>query len=86
MAELKKPKARAKPRQSPAAGAKASRDGSADGYQGIDWPLYERVRPHKRHTGATGAGLVEYTLWFEVLKERPDSLKADVGLPGQPVR
>lgn len=86
MAELKKPKARAKSKQSPAVGAKAFKAGSADGYEGVDWPLYERVRPHKPHSGATGAGLVEYTLWFGVLKERPDSHKGDVGLPGQPVR
>lgn len=58
----------------------------ADGYQGLDWHLYQRVRPHVRHSGATGAGLVEYTLWFEVITSRPAGDRKDVPLPGQPVR
>lgn len=67
--------------------AKAS-TGSAwnDGYEGVDWELYERVRPHQRHSGATGAGLVEYTLWFEITHMRSAADRKDVPLPGQPVR
>ncbi len=57
-----------------------------DGYEGVDWKLYDRVRPNHRHSGATGAGLVEYTLWIEVIENRPESDKHDIGLPGQPVR
>jgi len=78
-----------KPARAKAGAAKATAPASAtaaDGYQGLDWHLYERVRPNKRHTGATGAGLVEYTLWLEVLRTRPESDRHDVGLPGQPVR
>ncbi len=60
--------------------------GAADGYEGLDWELYERVRPNHRHSGATGAGLVEYAVWLVVIKNRPESEQHDVGLPGQPVR
>lgn len=56
-----------------------------DGYEGLDWGLYQRVRPQDRHTAATGAGLVEYTLWLEVIKGRSAADRADVPLPGQPV-
>lgn len=76
----------------PASRAKATKAESpstptwADGYEGVNWHLYELVRPHKRHTGATGAGLVEYTLWFEVIRTRPEGDRHDVGIPGQPVR
>lgn len=59
---------------------------AADGYEGLAWHLYDRVRPNHRHSGATGAGLVEYTLWFEAIQSRPESDRHDVGLPGQPVR
>lgn len=84
MAERKP--ARAKAGAAKPAAAKAPATAAADGYEGVDWHLYERVRPNKRHTGATGAGLVEYTLWLEVLRTRPESDRHDVGLPGQPVR
>lgn len=57
-----------------------------DGYEGLDWALYKKVRPNKDHSGASGAGLVEYTLWFEVIQTRPEADRHDVGLPGQPVR
>lgn len=56
-----------------------------DGYEGLDWGLYHRVRPQSGHVGATGAGLVEYTLWLEVIKTRPAANRKDVPLPGQPV-
>ncbi len=59
---------------------------AADGYEGVDWKLYDRVRPNHRHTGATGAGLVEYALWLVVIENRPESDQHDIGLPGQPVR
>ena len=88
MAE-RKPAARAKApaaKAAPANGAGAAGRVWPDGYEGLDWNLYAKVRPHKRHTGATGAGLVEYTLWFEVIRTRPVSDRHDVGLPGQPVR
>lgn len=77
--------------RSKAPAAKPSEPGAADatwadGFEGLNWDLYRRVRPNKLHTGATGAGLVEYTLWFEVIRTRPVSDRHDVGLPGQPVR
>jgi len=58
----------------------------SDGYEGVDWELYEWVRPHVPHSGATGAGLVEYTLWLEVIENRPPGSRKDIPLPGQPVR
>ena len=45
---------------------------------------YWRVRPHHRHSGATGAGLVEYTLWTEVVQQRGGADRPEVDLPGQP--
>lgn len=73
------------------AAASAPKAGAAktawpDGYEGLDWDLYLKVRPNKNHSGASGAGLVEYTLWFEVIQTRPEGDRHDVGLPGQPVR
>lgn len=81
-----------KPTRAKAGSAKAAASSqvpvtaASDGYEGLDWELYARVRPNKRHTGATGAGLVEYTLWLEVIERRPESERHDIGLPGQPVR
>lgn len=68
-------------------GAAAARKGrEPDGYEGANWELYWRVRPHHRHSGATGAGLVEYTLWTEVVQQRGGADRPEVDLPGQPVR
>lgn len=88
MAE-RKPASRAKSSAAKPATDAVKPAGSAawpDGYEGLDWNLYKLVRPNKTHTGATGAGLVEYTLWFEVIRTRPVSHRHDVGIPGQPVR
>lgn len=88
MAERKPARAKAGATKTPAAKAAAATPAGAqaDGYEGVDWHLYDRVRPNHRHSGATGAGLVEYTLWFEAIQNRPESHRHDVGLPGQPVR
>lgn len=89
MAESKKgPPAKETPAAKAGKPEKPAAQGSnwADGYQGLDWHLYQRVRPHVRHSGATGAGLVEYTLWFMVITSRPAGDRKDVPLPGQPVR
>lgn len=88
MAERKTTRAKAAAGKPAAAGATkaSSARGASDGYQGVDWELYDRVRPNHHHTGATGAGLVEYTLWLEVIENRPEGDKHDIGLPGQPVR
>jgi hypothetical protein len=70
------------------AAAKKSDKGStgttaADGYQGLSWDLYKEVRPGWQYKNPTGPGLVEYTLWFEVIKKRPQADKHDKALPGQ---
>lgn len=69
-----------------AASAVAPPAAYADGYEGLNWQLYDRVRPNQREAGATGAGLVDYTVWLDVVRARPESARQDVGLPGQPFR
>ena len=69
----------------PVTSATAAASVWSDGYEGLDWELYARVRPHTPHSGATGAGLVEYTLWLEVIEQRPAGNRHEVPLPGQPV-
>jgi len=88
MAEARKSAAKKAPaKKAPASPAPAEASTSwPDGYEGVDWELYSRVRPHEPHSGATGAGLVEYTLWLEVIEQRPPGNRKDVPLPGQPVR
>ena len=65
--------------------SKTRRSNAADGYEGLDWNLYGKVRPQLQHAGATGAGLIEYTLWFEVVRSRSAEHRADIALPGQSV-
>mgnify|MGYP006265882735 CR=1 FL=1 len=94
MAERKKASTKSSAAKAPAAKQPAAKQPAVvaasasawpDGYEGIDWELYERVRPHEAHTGASGAGLVEYTLWLEVIGTRPPGNRIDIPLPGQPI-
>lgn len=83
MAQRKSPRSKSESPKSAAVKKGDKGSTAADGYQGLNWDLYKEVRPGWRYENPTGPGLVEYTLWFEVIKNRPEADKHDKALPGQ---
>jgi hypothetical protein len=53
-----------------------------DGYEGRDVVSRQTAVPASRHSGAVGAGLVQYSIWWNVVRAREATSLSKGQVPG----